>query len=439
MENTQLREQVDLIREVFAYTRKFRQATFVFKIDDSLLDDPAYPSLVNDIALLHHNGIRIAIVPGAANHIDQILTGYGLETRREGGLRITTRESLPFVKMAAFDVASRLMTSLAGHQINAVIGNWVRARGTGVINGTDFQYSGHVDKLKTAAVKDILEDGDIPLFPSVGWNSLGEAYNISTDELATVIARELKAVKLFFVTALDDITTANSIIPEGMETGEDGRIYRMTLSDADEFLRINAESPVTRVLSCARKGCVEGIERVHIVDGRIEGVILKEIYSNTGSGLMIHSSGYDSIRPMTEKDIDTVISLLRPFVEKGILIPRSREDLTRKLSDFVVYEVDGIIHGCAAFHPYGTDCGELAAVAVNGEYRIAGVGRKIVRFLLDQAKKRGFRRVFALTTQTSDWFLQMGFRYGEMNDLPAEKRATVNPARNSRVLLADLD
>jgi amino-acid N-acetyltransferase len=438
MNNTQLREQVDLIREVFMYTRKFRQATFVFKIDDSLIDDPAFPSLVKDIALLHHNGIRIALIPGAVNHIDKILSQYGIETKKVGGIRLTTAESLPFVKMAAFDLASRLMTWLAGHQINAVIGNWVRARAMGVIDGTDYQFSGHVDKLKTAAVKDILEDGDIPLFPSVGWNSLGEAYNISTDELAIVIARELSAAKLFFITALPDLTAENSVVPAGMETGDDGRIYRMTLADAEDFLKINRDSPITRVLDCAVRGCREGIERVHIVDGRIEGVLLKEIYSNTGSGLMIHSSGYDRIRPMAEGDIDAVLSLIRPFVEKKILIPRTRESLMEKLADYVVYEVDGILHACAAFHPYGTESGELAAVAVNEEYRIAGIGRKIVHYLIDQARRRGFVRIFALTTQTSDWFLQLGFRYGEKRDLPETKAKTLSPERNSRVLLMDL-
>jgi amino-acid N-acetyltransferase len=61
-----------------------------------------------------------------------------------------------------------------------------------------------------------------------------------------------------------------------------------------------------------------------------------------------------------------------------------------------------------------------------------------VLFLLEQARERGYRRVFALTTQTADWFEKLGFRQGSLEDIPVKKRETYNWSRNSKIYLYDL-
>jgi amino-acid N-acetyltransferase len=80
----------------------------------------------------------------------------------------------------------------------------------------------------------------------------------------------------------------------------------------------------------------------------------------------------------------------------------------------------------------------VAAIAVDETYAGLGIGTRIVSFLVERARRQGLRQLYVLTTQTADWFVQFGFREGEVADLPEEKRRLYNRRRNSRVLLLDL-
>ncbi|MFW5844401.1 MAG: amino-acid N-acetyltransferase, partial [Spirochaetota bacterium] len=68
---------VELIREVFLYATRFQGGTFVIQIDDGPLEHPLLPRLLKDLLLLKQAGIRICLIPGAKNRIDELLTQYG--------------------------------------------------------------------------------------------------------------------------------------------------------------------------------------------------------------------------------------------------------------------------------------------------------------------------------------------------------------------------
>jgi amino-acid N-acetyltransferase len=106
-----------------------------------------------------------------------------------------------------------------------------------------------------------------------------------------------------------------------------------------------------------------------------------------------------------------------------------------------VYEVDGIIHACGALHPPQefSQRAEIAAIAVDETYAGLGIGKRILGYLLAWAERLGLRQLYALTTQTADWFMQFGFREGGVDDLPEQRRRSYDRQRNSRVLLLDLD
>ncbi|HKK49164.1 MAG TPA: amino-acid N-acetyltransferase, partial [Alkalispirochaeta sp.] len=112
MKSAQIIDQVDLIRQVFSYAHRFRGKTFVIHVDHAAVDDTRVTALVQDIVLLHQAGIRIVLVPGARQRIDEVLRLYHVEWRREDGVRIAGADAIPFIKMAAFDVTNRFMTLL---------------------------------------------------------------------------------------------------------------------------------------------------------------------------------------------------------------------------------------------------------------------------------------------------------------------------------------
>jgi len=437
MDTIKLKEQVEVIRETFGYINRFKDKTFVIKLDDSLSSHALYPLLIRDIVHLHQAGIRIVLVPGAKTRIDEILATYKIPCKTVGGVRVSTAQAIPFIKMAAFDVSNKIMTMLAENNTCAVVGNWVQARGIGVHDGVDFQHSGLVEKVKTSVLQSVLEQHLVPIFPNIGWSGVGKPYNISSNDLAFTISVELQAAKLFYITNTPGITADLYKVPEGIYASTDGVISQLRVDEAESFLKLNAGKEYDQSLELLNLGvraCKSGVDRVHIIDGRIEGVLLKEIFSNRGLGTMVYANQHDNIRPMTFADVAEVLRIMQPLVQNQTLVPRSAEEIEKSIGEFAVYEVDGTIHGCAALHTFPDASGEIHALAVDDMYASLGIGAKLVSYFVDRAKKERLGRVFVLTTQAADWFLEAGFRQADISALPKEKRAVYNTRRNSLIL-----
>ena len=140
---------------------------------------------MRDLALLARTGIRLLVlVPGAKEWIDAVLAEYDIESSYANGLRITGADAIPFVKMAAFDVASQIVSGFAANDCEAVIGTFVRARGLGVIEGLDYQHTGTVDRIRSDTIRTVLDSGLIPVIPCIGWSACGRCYNLSSDAIA---------------------------------------------------------------------------------------------------------------------------------------------------------------------------------------------------------------------------------------------------------------
>ncbi len=444
MDSDKLKEQVELIRQVFEYVQLFKGKTIVLKIDGSVMNHSFLPMLVKDLVLLHRQGIQIVLIPGAKERINDVLTRYNIPWETIRGIRISTPEAIPFIKMAAFDVSNRLMTQLAENNTSAIIGNWVRARSLGVLKGIDYQDTGTVEKINVGLVRKALEDGLIPIFPNIGWSASGKPYNISSNELAYILARSLKAEKLFYIFPHQGVNAVKYTLPEGIAISSEGVVTHLSVDQANSFLKLNAgkdQDEMVELIRLGCKACSEGVARVHIVNGKIEGVILKEIFSSRGCGTMIYTNEHENIRQMHLADIPEVLRIMNPFVEEEILLPRNEEDLAAQVDEFVVYEVDNILHACGALFPAAdaSGRGEIAAIAVDRTYTGLGIGKRILSFLVDRARSMNIGNLYVLTTQTTDWFLQFGFIEGGLQDLPANKRKDYNRLRNSRVLLLDLE
>jgi amino-acid N-acetyltransferase len=448
MQDTKPWSRVDLIREAFHYQSRFEGSTMVFKINFPVTEDPAFPFLVKDLALLARTGFRVLIVPGAKEWIDSVLGEYDIVSSYSGASRITTATAMPFVEMAAFHVAARFMTGLAGSRVDAVIGNFVRARGMGVVEGTDMEHTGAVDKILTDSLTKTLDQGMVPILPCIGYSPAGKPYNVASDEIALAAAEALGAAKLFLVSLNDGLRMRACRIPAGIELGEEGRVLRLTPLEAEAVLKLNSVEPSREnartghrpleELALALKASRIGIDRIHIINGREDGAILRELFSNLGSGTMLYSDEYEAIRPLRSRDIPVILRLMDPLVRQGILVKRSAEQILEKKQDFAVFEIDGSVHACGALHDWGEAQGEIAAIATDPLYADMGMGRRIVGYLIDRARKKGLRRVFVLTTHTQDWFEFLGFRELDVEQLPEKRRKIYDCGRRSKVFALDL-
>jgi amino-acid N-acetyltransferase len=441
------REETDLIREVFVYAHRFMGSVFVFRIGARLMDNPSFPGLVSDLALLHENGIKIILGPSGGARIDELLAIYGIETARAEGLRISTPEAMPLIEMAAFDTATRLMNQLARNKVEAVVGNWVRARSYGVRNGVDFQSTGMVDKVNVELIRRSIEDDFVPILPCIGWSAIGEPYNISSVELATELAVGLKARKLFFLTDGELFASEGIVLPsEGVASrlGPDceGTVSRLTVQAAERTVAENAASmgrAEREMLAHSVTACRSGVERVHFLDGNLEGALLKEVFSTQGSGTMVHADPFENIKPMSAEDVPDVLRIMEPLIQQGNLVRRTESDLQRDCADYAVFEADGTVRGCGALRRFGDGKAEIAGLAVDASYKHQGIGHKIMSYLIEEARRLGLASVFVLTTRTSDWFLSLGFSPASVEDLPEERRLTYDSERKSRIYALKLE
>src|SRR5574344_1009045 len=423
------------IRDVIRYVQRFKNAVIVIYLDDEVINSPLFSSHIRDISLIHKAGLQVLIVPGARSRIDEILAASNIAWEIKDNKRITKADAMPYIKMAAFDVSNTVMTALAADNLNAVIGNWVRARGIGIIDGKDFGTAGEIDKLKIDSIRTVLANGFIPIFPCIGWSAAGKPYNISSKSLAEQIAVQLQADKLFFVMNDAEISAEHFTIPADIGTSPEGEIPALKLDELDLFLEQNksSDSKLMPLLSLAKNACKSGVSRVHIINGSLDGALPCEIFSDLGSGTMIYSSNYGGIRPMIREDIPSVLSLMRPFISRGNLLPRTDSQLLEQINDYIVYELDGGIRACASLHVYDAHQAEIAAVAVDESYANIGIGPKIINFLIDRALKEKLDSVFILTTQTSDWFEKLGFVPDDIATLPPKRKEIWNPQRGSKL------
>ena len=428
--------QLDFIqwfRDAAPYINAHRHRTFVLMLPGQALVDENFYYIVNDIALLNSLGVRLVLVHGARPQIDAALAKESLESGFHGGLRITEHAHLSAINAAVGQLRVELEAALSaglpnsplqGGHIKTVSGNFVTAMPMGVIDGIDHQHTGKVRRIDGTAMSKALEQGAVVLASCLGYSLTGEIFNLSYTEVATQIAIALRADKLV---AFTDSTGA--LDPSGEVQRE------MTVQDCEKLL---ASAPANAdLLAACHQACSNGVARAHIIDYQINGALLSELFSRDGTGTMVYSGHYETLRQAKIEDVGGILELLEPLEEKGILVRRSRELLETEINQFRVIELDGAIIACAALYSFD-QCAEIACVAVSEKYRDHGRAASLLKALEKDAQRNGINTLFVLTTQTAHWFIEHGFKAGSVDQLPNQKQQLYNFQRNSKVFVKTL-
>ena len=434
-------------RDVLSYLGHYRGRLFVLRIEDDLLGAPLFPMLIKDVVLLQRMGIYIVLVPGARRAIDAALGRAAGPRRRPppapagvGERRITAEADMAAVMRGAASVVNELLALLTESGARAVVGNWVRARTAGVVDGVDYQRTGRVERVDAGLLRALLETGAIPIISNIGWNAVGKAYNISSLELVVAVARELRAAKVFLVGAAAGVAAAPCAGVE-LATRPDGYYSSVDYRAAERLLErcgAQLEADAGALVAAAVSACAGGVDRVHVVDGRRDGILIDEIFSADGVGTMFYADQYIDIAAARAADVPEIMRLLQPQIDAGLLRARSAADVAERLDDYFVYRVDDTVQGCAALRRLDDHSAEIESLVVSEGYRGSGTGVRLVTCLMQEARARGAQRVVALTTQSADFFMQQGFAEVSPDTLPANRRGGYDRSRNSRVLAASL-
>ena len=436
---------VPWFRSVAPYIHAYRGKTFVVAMAGELIAAGKLNAFVQDLAILHAMRIKLVLVHGFRPQVNEQLAAKGHSSRFSHGLRITDPVALDAAQEAAgqlrFEIEAAFSqglpnTPMANATVRVVSGNFLTARPVGIVDGIDFQSSGWVRRVDSAAIRNAIDNGAIVLLSPFGFSPTGEAFNLSMEDVATSTAIALQADKLLFLTEIPGIREDRADADSPIDT-------ELSLAEAERLLAAlpNPEKPTDTAfyLQHCVKACRGGVERSHILPFAVDGALLMEVYTHDGIGTMVVDEKLESLREATADDIGGILQLIEPFERDGTLVKRDRTEIERDIGHYTVIEHDGVIFGCAALYPYPeARTGEMAALTVSPAVQGQGDGERILKRVEQRAKAQGLASIFVLTTRTMHWFIKRGFEQVDADWLPEARKRKYNWDRRSVVLVKRL-
>lgn len=417
------------LRDAAPYIREHRDRTFVIVFSGEALLSAKLVELCEDIALLHSIGIRIVLVAGSRPQIEARLSSRGQTTTVHHGVRVTDEAALVAAKEAAGEnriELERLLTmalpgsTRAGSRIRVVSGNFVTAKPFGVQDGVDYRFTGKVRRIAADSIRSLLDGDALVLLTPVGYSITGEAFNLSTPELAAEVATAIGADKLI------------CLVEETLDVPSNLTLSELRNSVFERASDLSLEGAL--YFHAAETAVSAGVPRTHLIERKADGGLLRELFTRKGIGTLVTRGSTDAVRPATLNEVPALLALLEPLEQAGLLVHRPREVLERDIDEFFVVEKDEEIIGCAALRAFPEDAmGELACLAVRGDARGGGRGDALLSAIEARGKELGLNTLFALTTQSAHWFVERGFVATEAGALP-DARGPYNASRGSKVV-----
>ena len=420
------------LRGILKYVPMFRDHVFVIALDGSLVAHENFQNVLLDIAVLRSLNIKVVLVHGIGQQLNALADERGVAITNAHGEGKTDAQTLDLATEASALVSLSIMQGLTRNGLRCASSNAIRSKEYGIVKGEDQLFSGRVDKLDVALLNSLLEANTIPIVTPIAFNREGTSLRINSDLLAAELASQLDASKLIYLTTQDGLRI-------------DGQpLTNLPVAELADFLNAEEATIAERLLSKAHHAVTaieSGVPRAHILDGRLFGALLNEIFDKVGIGTMVYSNEYQSIRRAVKADAYSIYNITRNGVKSETLRDRSQAEIESAIEDFLVYEIDGSIVACV--HLQGYDEGaviEIGSVYVQPFYQNKGVGRHMVEYAEVDAKQRGAQRVIAMTTQATHFFTKLcGFQEGNSDDLPEARKAEyVANGRNSKVLYKDI-
>jgi amino-acid N-acetyltransferase len=427
-----MHDYVNWLRHASPYINAHRDCTFVVMLPGEGIAHPNFANIVHDLVLLHSLGVRLVLVHGSRPQIEARLAARGLTPHYHRDLRITDGPTLECVIDAVgqlrIAIEARLSMDMAaspmqGSRLRLTSGNFVTARPIGVLDGVDYHHTGEVRRIDRKGINRQLDERSIVLLSPLGYSPTGEIFNLACEDVATRAAIDLGADKRLLFGAEDGLLD------------EHGQLVReLRPQQVPAHLARLGSNYQGELLDAAAEACRGGVKRSHIVSYATDGALLSELFTRTGNGTLVAQEQFESLREATIEDVGGLIELISPLEEQGILVRRSREVLEREIEQFSVVEREGLIIACAALYPLAdSDCGELACLAVNPDYRHGGRGDELLARIEARARALGLKTLFVLTTRTAHWFRERGFEPSSVERMPAARASLYNYQRNSKV------
>ncbi|MGO9014304.1 MAG: acetylglutamate kinase [Dissulfurispiraceae bacterium] len=285
-------EKANILIEALPFIRNFYGKTFVIKYGGAAqVEDELKNSFAQDIVLMNFIGIKPIVVHGGGPRISQTMKKMGKEPSFIQGQRVTDKETMDIVEMVLGGLINKEIVALINSHGGKAVG--LSGKDGGLIKAKkkilkkavdageeeiiDIGLVGEVDSVDPAILDCIEKGGFVPVISPIGVGSKGEALNINADYVASAIASSLKAEKFILLTDVP-----------GISDKKGGVISTISKKEIKKLIDNGTISGgmLPKVQACTR-AIDAGVNKTHIVDGRMPHCLLLEIFTKEGIGTEI--------------------------------------------------------------------------------------------------------------------------------------------------------
>lgn len=286
-------EKARVLIEALPYIQTFYGKTVVIKYGGhAMVNDHLKQSFARDVVLMRYIGLRPIVVHGGGPQIGEVLKRMGIQSTFVQGLRVTDSETMSVVEMVLGGKVNKEIVTLINQSGGRAVGlggkdgRLLQAKKMHVYQSRgedlppeiiDAGMIGEITAVDAAVLKALEDSRFIPVIAPIGVGAEGESYNINADLVAGAVAGALKAAKLILLTDVPGVLDKEGKLVQSLTTGQAGKML------SDGFIT----GGMIPKVNCCLKALTEGVEKAHIIDGRIEHAVLLEIFTQSGVGTQV--------------------------------------------------------------------------------------------------------------------------------------------------------
>lgn len=288
-------EKAGILVEALPYIKKFYGKTVVIKYGGhAMLNEDLKKAVLQDVILMKFVGMNPVIVHGGGPEINTMLKRLGIKSDFVGGMRVTDAETMEIVEMVLVGKVNKDIVAGINHYGGKAVGlcgkdgNLIQAvKKLEKVDGEngdeiaiDLGFVGDVKQINPQLISTLISRDYIPVIAPIGVGPDGESYNINADYVAGEIAAALKADKFVLLTDVEGIF-------ENYED-KDSLLSTLNIGDVPALVKRGViNGGMIPKVQCCVKALTEGVEKAHIIDGRLPHSILLEIFTDEGIGTMV--------------------------------------------------------------------------------------------------------------------------------------------------------
>lgn len=286
-------EKARVLIEALPYIQTFYGKTVVIKYGGhAMVNNHLKKSFARDVVLMRYIGLRPIVIHGGGPQIGEVLKRMGIQSTFVQGLRVTDSETMSVVEMVLGGKVNKEIVTLINQSGGRAVGlggkdgRLLQAKKMHVYQSRgedlppeiiDAGMIGEITAVDAAVLKALEDSQFIPVIAPIGVGAEGESYNINADLVAGAVAGALKAAKLILLTDVSGVLDKDGELVQSLTTEQAGKML------SDGFIT----GGMIPKVNCCLKALTEGVEKAHIIDGRIEHAVLLEIFTQSGVGTQV--------------------------------------------------------------------------------------------------------------------------------------------------------